>query len=92
MIPGPPRLTLIGLKTRVKLKGLLKGISFSVAPNKAAALVVELVGSVHRATISAFNLTLARKSRALSSRRRTIKLVPSKKLVGRPRHAPRCRS
>ena len=87
VIPGPPTLTLTRLKTKVKLKSFLKGISLSVAPNKAAALVVELVGSVHKATISSFNLTLARKSLALSSRRRTIKLVPSKKLVGRPRHA-----
>lgn len=87
VIPGPPTLKLTGLKTKVKLKSFLKGISLKVAPNKAAALVVELVGSVHKATISAFNLTLARKSLSLSSARRTIKLVPSKKLVGHPRHA-----
>jgi N-acetylneuraminic acid mutarotase len=84
----PAQLRISGLKTKLKLKAFLKGITFSETPNKAASLQISLIGSVNRATIArAFNLTLARKSLRLSARRQTIKLVPSKKLVGNPRRA-----
>jgi Kelch motif/Galactose oxidase, central domain/Fibronectin type III domain len=88
VIPGPPNLKLTGLKTNQKLKAFLKGVSFSVAPNKGASLQVTLLGSVNKATIAAaFNLTLASKKLAFSARTRKIDLTPSRKLVGRPRHA-----
>jgi hypothetical protein len=85
VIPGPPSLELTGLKTKLKLKRFLKGISFSVTPNKPASLQLSLLGTIKRATISsAFNLTLASKSLALSAMSRKIRLVPSKKLIGHP--------
>ncbi|HEX3688751.1 MAG TPA: kelch repeat-containing protein [Solirubrobacteraceae bacterium] len=83
----PAKLRLSGVPMRLTLKRFLKGVSFAVTPSKAAALQVTLTGTVNRAVISRFNLTLASKKLKLASGRRTIKLVPSRKLVGHPRSA-----
>jgi hypothetical protein len=83
-----PKLTITKLTTKLKLAAFLKGVGFRVTPNKAASLKVSLLGGVNRATIArAFNLTLASKNLGLSARTRSVRLVPAKKLVGRPRSA-----
>ena len=83
-----PTLTIGRLKTKVKLAAFLKGVGFTVTPNRSASLQVSLIGAVNRATIArAFNLTLASKRLNLSGGKRTVTLKPSKTLVGRPRSA-----
>jgi N-acetylneuraminic acid mutarotase len=83
-----PRVRVSGLPRKLKLKRFLKGVKFSVTPSKAASLQISLLATASGATISrAFNLTLAGKSLRRSARRRTLKLVPSKKLVGHPHKA-----
>jgi N-acetylneuraminic acid mutarotase len=85
---GPPSLKLSKLPSKLKLKAFLKGISFKVTPNQPVALQVSLFGRVGQATIaSAYDLTLASASTKRSAATRTIKLVPSKKLTGKPRKA-----
>ena len=86
--PAPDKaatLRLSGVPARLTLKRFLKGLSFGVTPSKAAALQVTLTGTVNRAVISRFNLTLAGKKLKLAAGKRTIKLVPSRRLVGHPR-------
>jgi Kelch motif/Fibronectin type III domain len=88
VIPGPPVLSLSRVPKTLKLRSFLKGVKVKITPNKPCALQVSLLGSVSRAKISrAFNLTLASKSLRTSSRAQTVKLVPSKKLVGNPSKA-----
>jgi hypothetical protein len=78
-----PRVRVSGLPRKLKLKRFLKGIKFSVTPSKAASLQISLLATASGATISrAFNLTLVSRSLRRSARRRTLKLVPSKTLVG----------
>lgn len=81
-----PKVKVTGLAGKLKLKAFLKGIKFKITPSKAASLKVSLFGTVNKATIAkAFNLTLASTSTKLSSSARTVKLVPAKKLVGKPK-------
>jgi hypothetical protein len=83
-----PKLTIGGLSSKLKLKAFLAGLKFSVKPNKAASLQITLLGTVNQATIaSAYNLTLASKKLGRGSSKRSIKLVPSKRLVGNPHSA-----
>lgn len=85
-----PTLKVTGLpsKLKLKLKAFLKGLKFSVTPDKPASLQLSLLATVNKATIArAFNLTLASKSLRSSSRKQNVTLVPSKKLVGHPRKA-----
>ncbi len=83
-----PKLTLTGLKTKLKLSAFLKGVTFTAAPDRTASLQVTLLGSVSRATIArAYPLVLATKTFGSSAKKRTLTIVPAKKLVGRPRKA-----
>ena len=81
------RLRLSGLASRMTLAQFLKGLRFTVTPNKAAALQLTLTGTVSRAVISRFNLALASKQFGLSAGKRSVKLVPTRKLVGHPKSA-----
>jgi Fibronectin type III domain/Kelch motif len=84
----PPTLRLSSLARRLSLSRFLKGLTFSVKPDKAAALQITLLGTVDRATIAAaFDLTLATKRLKLSAAKRRVKLVPNRRLVGHPRTA-----
>jgi len=86
--PPAPKLKLTSLKTKLKLANFLKGVTFTAAPDRSASLRVSLLASVNRATISrAYQLVLATKSLGASTKKRTLTIVPSKKLVGRPRKA-----
>jgi hypothetical protein len=80
-------LRLSGLASRMTLKQFLKGLRFKVTPSKAAALQITLTGTTSRAVIGRFNLALATKRFGLSAAKRSVKLVPSRKLVGHPRAA-----
>ncbi|MGA2009606.1 MAG: kelch repeat-containing protein [Solirubrobacteraceae bacterium] len=81
-----PTLRISGLAAKLTLARFLKGVRFSVTPSKAVALQVSLLATVRQATIaSADNLTLADSTLAGSAARRTITLVPARRLVGRPR-------
>ena len=83
-----PKLRLRGLSTSLRVKSFLKGIRFTVIPDRAAALQVTLLGTLNRATIArAYQLVLAAERLTSSPSRRTITLVPAKKLVGNPRRA-----
>ncbi len=84
----PPKLKLSGLKSKLKLSAFLKGVRFIASPDRSASLRVTLVGSVNRATIArAYQLVLATKQLGASAKKRTVTIVPAKKLVGKPRKA-----
>jgi Kelch motif/Galactose oxidase, central domain/Fibronectin type III domain len=83
-----PGITVSGLAKRLTLKRFLKGLTFSVKPSKAASFQIELVGTVNRATISRRrNLILVTRGLRMSASKRRVKLVPNRKLVGRPKRA-----
>jgi N-acetylneuraminic acid mutarotase len=87
-IPEPPGVTVSGVPRRIRLAQLLRGISVSLTPTTAVTLQISLLGAASSATVArAFNLTLVSRSFGLSAKRRTVKLVPSRKLVGAPRSA-----
>ena len=78
-----PTVTISSLTTKFKLAKFLKGVSFKVTPSEASSLVAELVVKAKGATVSkAGDLILARSSLKLASGKRSLKLKPSKKLVG----------
>jgi len=80
-----PTLRFYGLPTHLSLEQFLKGLRFAVRANKPASLQIMLRGRVNRATIAdAFDLTLAHKTLGISAAKRTITLLPSRKLVGNP--------
>ena len=86
-IPAP-KLKLAGLKTKLKLAAFLKGVTFTATPDRTASLQLSLLGSVKRVTIArAFPLVLATKTFGASAKKRTLSIVPSKKLVGKPKKA-----
>ena len=67
------------------LRQFLKGLSFKVTASKAVALQITLSGTEHRGAFSRFTLTLASAKLRLAPGRRTVKLVPLRRLVGHPR-------
>jgi Domain of unknown function (DUF4394) len=73
----------------ISLAALLKsGIKVTIAPNEPARLELALLGTVTRANLRAsFNLTLASRTLALAGGARSVRLKPSRKLVGKPRKA-----
>jgi large repetitive protein len=82
-----PSVRLSGVPRRLKLARFLRGITFSVTPSTAVRLQASLLGSANRATLArALNLTLVSRRFGLSAKRRTLKLVPPRRLVGSPRH------
>jgi hypothetical protein len=72
-------LRLSGLASRMTLKAFFKGLHFTVTPSKSVALQVTVtkVARPHRA--------LAGKRFQMSTRKRAVNLVPSRKRVGHPR-------
>jgi hypothetical protein len=78
-----PRVNLTGVPRKVDVKSLKRGLRVGIRPNEASRLEVALLGSARRATIArSFNLTLASRKLGLSSARRTVRLRPSKRLIG----------
>ncbi len=83
-----PTVELTGLASRMSLKAFLRGVRFSVQPDKRASLQVMLVASTSRATIAgAGNLILASRRFASSAAARKVVIVPQRRLVGDPKQA-----
>ena len=80
-----PRVSLAGVKSSVSLAAFLKGIQIQVAASEPAGLAAELRAAARSAKLSAaFNLVLAEASASIAPGQRTLKLKPSRKLVGKP--------
>jgi hypothetical protein len=78
-----PTVKITGLKSKLKLKAFLKGVTATLTPDESSSLAVDLLGSATRASIArSYNVTLASKSYGLGGVRK-LKLKPSKKLVGK---------
>jgi hypothetical protein len=87
--PEPaPSVRITGLAAKLKVASFLTGVKFALTPNQPLSLQVSLLATTKQATIaSAYDLTLATKTLGLGSNKRSVKLVPNKRLVGSPRHA-----
>jgi hypothetical protein len=85
---NPPKVRIFGLAKRLSLTSFMKGVRFSVKPNKAASLHILLLATAKGATIArAGSITLASKTMRPSSKRRRVVLMPLKMLIGHPRTA-----
>jgi len=84
--PTPaPKLTL-GSPRTVKLKALLKGIRVSATPNTRSTLRFDLLAAATGARIAkSYNLVLATATVRSASGKRSVKLKPNRKLIGRSR-------
>jgi hypothetical protein len=86
-VPGPdrtgPKLKLTGVKKSMKLAKFRKGVKVGITPDEECSLDVSPLAAARRATISAFNLTLASKSLGFSKAKRNLKLKPARKLIGK---------
>jgi hypothetical protein len=81
-----PSVTLAGVPTRMSRARFLRGIRASAEPNEAAALEFELRGSARGARLTrTFNLVLATRALALGTGRRSARLRPARRLIGRAR-------
>jgi hypothetical protein len=93
--PGPdvtdPHVALAGVPASMPIGTFMKGVKAKLTPDEAVALSGQLLATARAARISAFNLQLATKSAGLAAGPRTLKLKPSRKLVGHPRKRFRVR-
>ena len=83
-----PKLTLSGLPKTVRRKALLRGLTFTVARDEAAALSAAMLGTARKVTLaraSAFEVILGSARAARATGAATLTLRPAKKLVGRAR-------
>jgi N-acetylneuraminic acid mutarotase len=82
--PPHPSVSVSGVPKKLSLKSFLRGVSVKLTPNESVALDASLLAFAKRATITrVYNLTLAEKTLGISGAKRTVKLVPSRKLVGK---------
>jgi hypothetical protein len=82
--PATPHVKISGVKSKLKRKSFLRGLKVKLAPDEPVSLQVSLMASAKKATVArAFNLTLAVHKLGMSGSRRTVKLVPNKRLVGK---------
>jgi hypothetical protein len=80
-----PTLKITGLKSKLKLKAFLKGVTATLTPSESSSLAIDLLASATRVSLArSYNLTLASKSYGLGGARK-LKLKPSKTLVGKAR-------
>ncbi|HEX6984102.1 MAG TPA: DUF4394 domain-containing protein [Planctomycetaceae bacterium] len=83
-----PTLALAGVRARMSFAAFLKGVAVKVTPSEPASLTGQLLGAAKRkGKLASFTRVLATKSLPLDSGRRTLKLKPKKKRVGRPSKA-----
>ena len=82
-----PTVSLAGVPKTMPFGKFLKGISVKVTPSEPVSLDGELLAAAKGAKLASFNLILAARSSPLASGPRTLKLKPSKRLVGKPRNA-----
>lgn len=90
-----PTIALAGVRAKMSLAAFLKGVSAKVTPSEPASLRGELLGAGRKAKskrgLASFTRVLARASLPLAAGRRTLKLRPKRKRVGRPATAFRVR-
>jgi Domain of unknown function (DUF4394) len=82
-----PTILLQGVKRKMSFAAFLKGVAAKVTPSEPASLTGELLGAARKSRLAAFTRTLAKKSLLLAAGRRTLKLKPKKRRVGRPSRA-----
>ena len=81
-----PIVTVSKLSSKLKYAKFLKGVTLRVAPSEASAFTIDLVAKAKGATISrAGDLVLATKSYKLAAGSHSVKLKPSRKLLGKKR-------
>jgi hypothetical protein len=81
-----PALTVSKLATKLKYSKFLKGVSFKVTPNEASSFAIDLIVRAKSAKIAkSGDLVLATKLYALENRSHSVKLKPSRKLLGKAR-------
>jgi hypothetical protein len=82
----PPAGGLVSVPSSMKLGSFLKGVTFQVLRNDRSSMLAALEGTTKKATLAAnFNLLLASKTAGMARGRTTVKLKPSRSLVGRPK-------
>jgi len=78
-----PALTISGVRSRVTRRALLKGVAARITPNEPARLEVALLGRARSAGLArASDVVLAERNFAMSSLRRSVRLKPSRRLLG----------
>jgi hypothetical protein len=81
-----PKVAITKLKSKLKFKQLLRGVSFTLGANEPASFVAELQGVARRATLArVYNLTLARRTLGRGSKARKVKLKARRSLLGKRR-------
>jgi alpha-tubulin suppressor-like RCC1 family protein len=86
-----PKLT-TSVPSTIALDKLRKGLTASATPNEAATISFELLATLKNAKLAAVgDLVLATKSFPRDVGKRTVKIVPSRRLLGTPRKAFRLR-
>jgi hypothetical protein len=79
-----PSVSVSGVPKKLSLKSFLHGVSVKLTPNEPVTLDASVLAFAKRATITrVYNLTLAEKILGISGNSRKVKLVPSRKLVGK---------
>jgi N-acetylneuraminic acid mutarotase len=82
--PVTPSVSVSKVPSKISLKSFLKGLGVTLTPNEPVSLDVSLLAFAKGATIArVYNLTLAEKILGISGSKSSVKLVPSRKLVGR---------
>ena len=79
----PAKLTITGVRSRVTRAALLKGIVARITPSEPARLEVALLGRARSAGLArAGDVILAERNFAMSAARRSVRLKPSRRLIG----------
>jgi hypothetical protein len=74
------------LPTKLTLKKLLAGITFTIAPSEPSSIDASLLGSASSVKLAkSYNFTLAHRKLGLSAAKRRVTLKVRKKLLGRSR-------
>jgi hypothetical protein len=80
-----PTLRLSGVRSSMRLKAFLKGVTVTVTPSEPVSVVGELQSTVKRAVAAAYNLGIGTKRLALGAGMRSLTIKPKRSLVGHPR-------
>jgi CSLREA domain-containing protein len=81
-----PLISITGVRTSMTLKQFEAGVNLNAKPTEIAKMTFDLIATTRSATVSsAFNLTLATKAFGFGSLVRSVKLKPSKLLIGKTR-------
>jgi hypothetical protein len=87
-LPAPLTLALGRVPASITLAKLrASGVAVRVTPGRAAKLTAELLATARTARIAAANLVVAGRSLPFGAGTRTLRLKPSRRLIGTPRKA-----